>query len=110
MEIFYTALRIAEPKTETELRSDRLGGRTRSSVPIQEQNLSNRNVPPVLKVRIVYSPRVAVMTHLRFGGWTQMNRKILIAAGLALTTASCFSADHPKVRWSRLFGQFLLFS
>ena len=46
MEIFYTALRIAEPKTETELRSDRLGGRTRSSVPIQEQNLSNRNVPP----------------------------------------------------------------
>ena len=28
--------------------------------------------------------------------WNQMKRKTLILVGLALTTASCFSADHPK--------------
>lgn len=45
----------------------------------------------------MYPPRVAVVAHLRFGKLNQMNRKILIAGGLALTTASCFSADHPNL-------------
>src|ERR1035441_9183370 len=31
-----------------------------------------------------------------FMKWNQMKRKTLILVGLALTTASCFSADHPK--------------